>query len=141
MRKNEEDHSARMVRWGVGVILGGVVALVVCMLVLLAASVGISRGVIGEDMTYQVTVAGCLLGGFAGGLFAVRRCAARSFAAGLAAGAVLFLLLLSVGVLFFDATSPGMGGVGLLCGALCGGAAAGLVGGGKPRTTRKKRRK
>ena len=58
-----------------------------------------------------------------------------------ATGGVLFLLLLTVGVLLFDAHSVEQGGIGLACGCLCGGAAAGLLGSGKKKSVKKKRRK
>ena len=76
MRKNEEDQTAMLVRCGTGVVLGGAAALLVSLAVLLLASVAISRGALGEGLLYQVTVAGCVLGSFAGGLLAVRRCGA-----------------------------------------------------------------
>lgn len=61
---------------------------------------------------------------------------------GLTAGAVLFLLLLTIGSLCFENVSLEAGGIGLLCGCLCGGAAAGLLGSGKKKAApRKKRRK
>ena len=65
----------------------------------------------------------------------------RTLIVGLCTGAVLFLLLLTVGVLFFETMSVEQGGIGLLCGGLCGGAAAGLLGGGKRSGGKKKRRK
>ena len=141
MRKNEEDQTAVLVRCGTGVVLGGAAALLVSLAVLLLASVTISRGALGEGLLYQVTVASCVIGGFAGGMLAVRRCGVRALVVGLCTGGVLFLLLLTVGVLFFDAQSVGQGGIGLACGCLCGGAAAGLLGSGKKRPAKKKRRK
>ena len=131
MRKNEEDQGAKLVRYVLGVLMGGGVALLACFLFLLLASVGISRGLVGEGLMYQMTIVGCVLGGFAGGMTAVRRCGSRALIVGLLTGAVLFLLMLTAGLLFFDAASPEEGGLGLLCGALCGGAAAGILG-GKP---------
>ena len=82
---------------------------------------------------------GCVLGGFCGGLLTVRRLGG-GLAAGLLTGAELFLLVLTLGALCFRDISLESGGIGVLCGALCGRAAAGLLGtrsGGK----RKKRRK
>lgn len=141
MRKNEEDQTAVLVRCGTGVVLGGAAALLVSLAVLLLASTAISRGMLGERMLYQATVASCVIGSFAGGMLAVRRCGARALIVGLCTGGVLFLLLLTVGVLFFDAQSMGQGGIGLACGCLCGGAAAGLLGSGKKRPAKKKHRK
>ncbi len=143
MRKNEEDQGAKLVRYTVGVLLGGGAALLACALLLLAAALGISRGWLDGGLTYQITVVACVLGSFAGGVVAIRRCKARALLVGLAVGAVFFLLLLTVGVLFFETMTPEAGGIGLACGSLCGGAAAGILcgGGGKGGKGKKKRRK
>ena len=140
MRKKEEDQSARLIRCGLGILLGGVMALAICCLFLLGASVAISSGLAGEGLIYQLTIVGCVLGGFGGGLFAVKRCGG-ALLTGLAVGVVLFLLLLTIGALFFETMELEAGGIGLLCGGLCGGAAAGLVNGGKGKPARKKHRK
>ena len=139
MRKREEDQGAKAVRCALGVLLGGLLALGVCLMFLLGASAAISGGLLGMDLTYQITIVGCVLGGFCGGLLTVRLIGG-GLAAGLLTGAVLFLLVLTLGALCFRDISLESGGIGVLCGALCGGAAAGLLGtrsGGK----RKKRRK
>ena len=92
------------------------------------------------ELTYQITIVGCVLGGFCGGLLTVRRCGV-GLAAGLLTGVVLFLLVLTLGALCFRDVSLEAGGIGLLCGSLCGGAAAGLIGSGSGGTKRKKHRK
>ncbi|WP_297208965.1 TIGR04086 family membrane protein [uncultured Flavonifractor sp.] len=140
MRKREEEQSARLIRCGVGILLGGVMALAICCLFLLGASVAISSGVVGEGLIYQLTIVGCVLGGFGGGMFAARQCSG-ALLTGLAVGGVLFLLLLTIGTLFFQTIELEAGGIGLLCGGLCGGALAGLLNGGKGRPARKKYRK
>ena len=94
MGKREEDQGARLIRCGMGVLLGGILALAVCCLFLLGCSVAVSNGLAGEDLGYQFTIVGCVLGGFSGGLLAVKRCGC-GLLAGLGAGAVLFLLLLT----------------------------------------------
>ena len=128
MRKKEEEQGAKLIRCAMGLVLGGVLALAVCFAFLLCAAAAISGG--------------CVLGGFAGGILAVRRCGSRTLLVGLTTGAVFFLLLLTIGALCFASVSLEAGGIGLLCGALCGGAAAGLLGGGRKKpTARKKRRK
>lgn len=147
MRKNEEDQGARLVRYMLGVLLGGGVALAVCFLLLLLASVGISRGLFSQDHMDQITMVACVAGSFLGGVTAVGRCDARSLIVGLLAGAVFFLLLLTAGVIAFRASVPESGGIGLLCGSLLGGAAAGLLAGrakqgkGKRTAAKRKRRK
>mgnify|MGYP000096259973 CR=1 FL=1 len=65
---------------------------------------------------YQLTIVGCVLGAFAGGLLAVRRCGSRALIVGLTTGGVLFLLLLTIGALCFETVSLEAGGIGLLCG-------------------------
>lgn len=145
MRKNEEDQGARLVRYMLGVLLGGGVALSVCFLLLLLASVGISRGLFSQDHMDQITMVACVAGSFLGGVTAVGRCGARALIVGLLAGAVFFLLLLTAGVIVFHASVPESGGIGLLCGSLLGGAAAGLLAGrtkrGKGKRTAAKRKR
>lgn len=133
MRKSEEEPGAVLLRYGKSVLLGGAVAFGVGVIFLLLAAVGISRGMLAAGLHYQLTVVACVLGGFSGGLFAVRRCPARGLFVGLATGAVLFFLQLTIGLLFYDSFSLEGGGLGLLFGALCGGAAAGILGGGGKR--------
>lgn len=138
MRKTEEDQSAKLVRVMTGVLLGGVLAFGVCLAFLFICSVGISGGWLGEELMYQMAVVGCVVGGFSGGVFAVRRCGARALLAGLAAGGVFFLLLLTAGLLLFESMTVEQGGLGLLSGALCGGAAAGILG-SRPKKKKRKR--
>jgi len=137
MRKIEEEQGARLVRVMMYVLVGGVAGLLVCLALLMACSIGISAGFAKETFMYQLTVIGCVAGGFFGGLWSVRRCRSRTLIVGLAVGAVFFFLLLTVGVLLFDGAAPDEGGLGLLCGSLFGGAASGILG-GKPQ--KRKRR-
>ena len=138
MRKTEEDQGSKLVRAMTGVLLGGVLALGVCLAFLLICSVGISAGWLQENLMYQLAVVGCVIGGFSGGVFTVQRWRTRALIAGLASGGVFFLLLLTAGLLLFESMSVEAGGLGLLSGALCGGAAAGILG---TRPKKKKRRK
>ena len=138
MRKTEEDQGTRLVRAMTNILLGGVVAQAVCLMFLFLCSIGISGGWLQEGLMYQMAVVSCVIGGFAGAMTAVRRCGSRALIVGLAVGAVFFLLLLTVGVLLFESMSLEAGGLGLLCGGLCGGAAAGLMG-SKPKKKRRKK--
>ena len=97
MKHMEEDQGARLVRCVLGVLLGGGVALLACFLFLLLASAGISKGWIGEQLMYQMTVVGCVIGGFSGGTAAIRRCQSRALIVGLLTGCVFFLILLTIG--------------------------------------------
>lgn len=139
MPKKEEEQSAKLVRYGTGILLGGAVAFAVCLAVLLLASIAVSGGILGENLSGQITVAACVLGTFVGGVLAVKRCRTRALVVGLMTGAVLFLLLLTVGTLAFHTAPQENGGLVLLCGCLCGGAAAGLL--GRTAKPKKKRRK
>ena len=137
MRKNEEEQSAKLIRFMSSILLGGVLALAVCLVFLFLCSIGISSGWISDHLMVQCTLAGCVLGGLIGGMFAVLRCRSRTLIVGLCVGAVVFLLLLTVGLLFYPGMSVENRGVGLLCACLFGGALAGLLGG----KSKKKRRK
>lgn len=138
MRKTEEEQGARLMRTTTGVLLGGAIALAVCMAVLFLCSIGISNGWFPERLMEQYTVFACALGGLIGGGVAVRRCGAGPLLAGLASGGILFLILLTVGVLFLHNTSVENGGAGLLGGALGGGAVSGLLGARPKKKHRKK---
>lgn len=128
---NEEDQGARRIRVMIYILVGGLVGLLTCFVFLFLCSVGISAGILDERMMYQLVVIACVIGGFVGGMWAVGRCRTRSLLVGLAVGLVLFLFMMTGGVLIFENNSATSGGLGLLCGSLCGGALAGLVR-GKP---------
>ena len=141
-RKNEEDQGTMLLCYGRAVLIGGGIAFAVGLGLLLFAAFGVSRGLLEVGLRYQLTVASCVLGSFAGGVCAVRSSPARGLFVGMAVGAVLFLLQLSLGLLLFEGFSLESGGVGLLFGDLCGGAAAGILSGGgkRKKTNRSKKR-
>jgi len=130
MRKTQEESGARLLQSGKAALIGGVLALVVCLVLLLAASFGISQGWLSTALGDRITVVSCVLGSFVGGLWSARRAPAGALLAGLASGAVLFLLLLTLGLLIFSTASFENGALSLLCASLCGGAAAGALGAG-----------
>ena len=119
------------------VLKGGVLAGVATILVLLICAVLVSMGVMPVGAMYGVVLAACVAGALAGGTYAVRRVGSRSLLAGLGVGAVLFLLLLTAGLIVYDGASIANGGAGILCACLCGGAIPGLLG----RKPKKKRRR
>ena len=138
MRKNEEDQGKLLLQCGKLILLGGLTAFLMCTVLLFLVSVGISEGLISMSLQYRLTVVICVLSSFLGGIMVVRQCPGRGLLVGIAVGAVLFLIQLSVGLVLYDTFSLDNGGIGLLCGGLCGGAAAGILnGGGKGRTQRK----
>lgn len=137
MRKNEEDQGAKLIRCMSGILLGGALAVLVCLALLFLCSVGISGGWLSDRYMVQYTFAACVIGGLVGGLFAVLRCRTRTLLVGLGAGGVFFLLLLTISLLFYPGMSVENRGLGLLCSCLAGGALAGVLG-GKPKKKRRK---
>lgn len=138
MRKGEEDQGKLLLQYGKTILLGGVTAFLLCCVFLFLVSVGISEGYIGTNLQYQCTVVVCVLSSLFGGILAIRQCPSRGLLIGILVGAVLFLIQLSMGLLLYDTVSLEHGGIGLLCGSLCGGAAAGILSGGGRRPSRKR---
>ncbi|WP_283115434.1 TIGR04086 family membrane protein [Intestinimonas timonensis] len=139
MRKAGEEQGVRWLQVMTAILLGGLLSLAVCLAVLLLCSIGISKGWLGETSMDKLAIVACVLGGFSGGVLTVKRCGSRALLSGLAAGGAFFLLLLTGGLLFFaDTVSMDQGGLGLLSGCLCGGAAAGLLCAG-PKKKRRRR--
>ena len=110
------------------VLKGGVLAGVSTILVLLICAALVSMGIIPVGSMYGAVLAACVAGALAGGSYAVRRVGSRSLLVGLGVGAVLFLLLLTAGLIAYDGASIANGGAGILCACLCGGAITGLLG-------------
>lgn len=140
MRKGETQgaNAAQMVT---AVVLGGLLALGVELTVLLLGAAAVSRGILKEDAAAQVTAAACVLGCLIGGLLACTRWSSRRLLAGLAAGAVCYLLILAVGLLLGDGFQPGPQALVELAGCLCGGSLAGVFGGRKSKKKRASARK
>ncbi len=140
MKKKErrtEDPGSQWLSTMCEVLKGGVLAGVVTILALLLCAVLVSTGTLPVSGMYGAVLAVCVLGALAGGTWAVRRVGGRSLLAGLGVGAVLFLLLLTAGLLVYDGASIANGGAGILCACLCGGAIPGLL----ARKPKKKRRR
>ncbi len=145
MQKTEAEQGQNLVYYAAWIVLGGVAAMIVCIVVLLIGSILISNGVVGEGAMHQTALIACVLGGIFGGHMAVKRCATRTLLVGLGAGLVFFLILLTIGslggMLAANSNAGGSGStIGTCCACLCGGAIAGLLG-TKRSKTRKKRRK
>ena len=119
------------------VLKGGVLAGVTTILALLVCAVLVSMGAVPVGAMYGAVLAVCAVGALAGGTYAVRRVGRRSLRVGLGVGAVLFLLLLTAGLIAYQGTSIANGGAGILCACLCGGAIPGLL----ARKPKKKRRR
>ena len=130
-----EVQGTNAVQMATGVVLGGLLALGVELMILLLGSLAVSNGILKEDAAPQLTAAACVLGCFGGGLLACARWKSKRLLGGLAAGAVCYLLILAVGLLMSDELVLGVQALVELAGCLCGGALAGMLGGGR----RKKR--
>ena len=116
---------------------GGVAAGLVSIISLLACAVMVAAGVLRERWMEGAVLACCVVGAWVGGLFAARRIGARTLLVGLAVGGILFLLLLTAGLLAFETASIENGGVGVLCACLCGGGISGLMGGVRKKKKRR----
>lgn len=137
MRKKEEEQGMQLFKYMSCILLAGVVALLFCFIFLFFCSLFVSNGWISSKHIIQYTIAVCAISSFMGGMFAVSRYRCKTLLVGVGTGAVLFLLLLTAGIVFFPSVSIENQGIGLLCAALFGGALAGLLGGKR----KKKRRK
>ncbi|MCI8697917.1 MAG: TIGR04086 family membrane protein [Oscillospiraceae bacterium] len=136
-----EERGANAVQMATGVALGGLLALGIELVVLLLGAAAVSNGILKEDAAPQLTAAACVLGCFGGGLLACAKWKSRRLLGALAAGAVCYLLILAVGLLMSDELAFGLQSLIELAGCLCGGALAGLLGGGrrKKRTSGRKK--
>lgn len=119
------------------VLKGGVVALAVTLLALLVGACLISAGILSENAMGGLVTASCVIGALLGGLLAVRWVGSKPLPVGLGTGAILFLLLLSIGLLLYDGASLAQGGVRLALACACGGALAGVLGSRKKKRKRK----
>lgn len=134
----EGDQGSRVVAMAVASLLGGAAAAVIAMALLLICAAAISSGVLAEELELHVTIAACVAGSFCGGLMTRKRWGSRALFAGLSAGAVFFLILLTISLIGYGAPDIGGAGLGVMAGCLCGGAIAGLLG---QRGKRKKKRR
>lgn len=130
MRK-EEDQGMRVLHAMGHILMGALIALAACVVFLLFASLGVSGGWLKEGLMGQLTVASCVVGALIGGLTAVGRHRSRGLVVGIAVGVCLFLMLLTVGYLWYGSVGLEQGGAAILIGCLCGGALAGLLGGSR----------
>lgn len=132
--KRQEDPGSQWINAMCDLMKGGAIAGVIAILTLLLCAVLVSSGMLRERWMEGAVLACCVAGALAGGLYAVGRIGRRTLFAGLGVGGVLFLLLLTAGLLAYDTASVEQGGAGVLCACLCGGGLAGILGGlGKKR--------
>lgn len=135
--KRQEEGGSAWLNATCEILKGGVLAGIVTIVSLLVCAILVSMGVIPVSAMEGSVLAVCVLGTLIGGVYAVGRSGGRSLLAGLGVGAVLFLLLLTAGLIAYEGVSIANGGVGILCACLCGGAIPGILG----RKPKKKRRR
>lgn len=139
MAKREEEQRIQLLQYGKAVLLGGILAFLCSIAFLFLISFLISEGKINTSLQYQLSVVATVLGSLIGGVVAVQRNRDKRFIVGFSVGIVLFLLQLTFGLLCYDSFTLENGGIGLLCGALCGGATAGILSGGRRKKSSHKR--
>ena len=126
--KRGEKSSSKGTAVVLRIMSGSAAGALACILLLLAWSVCISAGVVGERAMGAVVPACALMGGICAGLIAVRGMPGQRLPVGLCAGTAMFLILLLAGLLIYADVSLENGGIGLLLACCCGGALAGLPG-------------
>ena len=132
-----EEHPSDFPAMAAAALLGGAVGTCVALALLLGCSAAISAGLLPEQFGAQAVIAACVLGGFFGGRLTCRRWGRRTLLAGLSAGCVFFLILLTVGLIVYGPPDLGAQVLAVALGCLCGGALSGLVrGGGKKKKKR-----
>ncbi len=125
-----EVQGTNAVQMATGVALGGLLALGIELVILLLGALAVSNGILKENSTSQLTAAACVLGCIGGGLLACSKWKSRRLVGGLLTGVVCYLLILAVGLLISDDLTFGPQALIELAGCLCGGALAGMLGGG-----------
>ena len=126
-KKRQEEQGTVWLGMMLDLLRGGALGTVVSVLALALLAVLVSGGVMNAAAGERAVVGACLLGGLAGGLFAAKRKKSGALLLGVGAGAVMFLLLLSMGTVGYG-TAPGAGEMGAIGGAcLCGGGLAGVL--------------
>ncbi len=125
----EGDPGSRIVSMAAASLLGGALAAAISLVLLLGCAAAVSAGMLSEKLELHATIAACVVGSFCGGLLTKKRWERRALLAGLSAGGVFFLLLLTVNLAVYkDADLTGASALGVLAGCLCGGAIAGVLG-------------
>lgn len=135
-KKREEPQGAAWLGVMLNLLRFGALGMAAALLVLGVAAGLISFGLMGNTKGDSVVIAACLFGGFLGGIFAVRKRKGAALPVGLGVGLVLFMLLLTAGMVLYD-TLPALRSGGAVAGAcLCGGGLAGILV-GKPKKKRR----
>jgi len=129
-RKRERtEQGSGLLKWALDLLRGGLLGFAVSCAALGVAALLIWGGLLGNGKTDSAVVAACLLGGFAGGAFAVGPGKKAPLPLGVGTGSVLWLMIFAAGALLYQ-EEPLLSSMGVTAGAcLCGGGLAGLLGG------------
>jgi len=111
----------------VAVLLGGMIALGVCCLLLLMASILVATGMIPERMMPSICMILCGFCSLMGGRFAVTRGDGPPLLLGVLSGMVMCILILMIGYMGYQQPNMAEGNCWIPLAALIGGAVAGLA--------------
>lgn len=136
MRKAEMKREPDRLQGALALLLGGLLALGMELLMLLAGAIAVSAGIIRVDAAPQITAAACLIGCFFGGVFACARWNSRRLFGGLLTGGICFLLIVLIS-LVSGKTEFGVQALIELAGCLVGGCLAGAASIGRKKGRRK----
>ena len=134
-REKRDQGTNRLMEVFFRMVLGGALGFAVCLVLLGIGALAMVKGILPATLLTRICIAGCCLGGFTGGLLALRGGQGKTLLVGLGTSAIFFLFLLVAGVVFYRDISPLSTGGRLLFSALIGGSLAGFA------AARPKRRK
>ena len=137
MRKNEDDQTAKAVKTMSGILIGGIIALGICLIILFLCSIGVSSGWLNNHAMMQYTIGGCVIGGFFGAIYSVLRVRSKKLVIGILTSCIQLLLILSIGILMYPGITLSEHGAGIAVGCFAGGILAGFLS-GKPKKKRRK---
>lgn len=119
----------------VSLLLGSLLALGIELVILLIGAIAVSKGIFRSDASSQITAAACLVGCLAGGCFTGRSWQSKRLLAGIASGAICYILILMLALLTGGGVENGAQALMEMICCLVGGGLAGVLSG------RKKKRK
>lgn len=123
----------------ISLLTGGVLALLSAIILLLLASVAISKCLLPESMSGQIVIFVSVISAFAGGIFARKGWSRKKLIAGILVGVILYLLQTAIGLLAYSGGEITPNGIGNMIGCICGGGAAGLVSPRKGKRTKRRK--
>lgn len=124
--RHQEETGAQWLRGMYELLKAGAISGVTAVLVLLVCAFLVSGGMLKDAWMGGVVMAACVFGAMTGGVYAARKIRKRYLLVGLAVGGVLFLLLLTAGMLAYGGTAE-ENVAGILSACMCGGGIAGIL--------------